>query len=175
MKRIVPFTFLLAATSAPLAGQAELNDLQMAHVAVTASNIDLSYAHLALAFSENPAIREFAETMIRDHTAVNEQVVALAKRLGVVAQDNAMSRQLLADSDRIKGQLSRLRGKEFDEFYARNELEYHVTVNGVVEDAFIPNIETPEVKEAFKAALSIFRGHEEHARMMYDRVKSQDR
>ena len=59
-------------------GNGALNDLQMAHVAVTASNIDIAYAHLALAFSETPEIREFAETMIRDHSAVNAQVFALA-------------------------------------------------------------------------------------------------
>ena len=44
----------------------KLNDLEMAHIAVTASNIDIAYAHLALAFSENADIRGFAETMIRD-------------------------------------------------------------------------------------------------------------
>jgi predicted outer membrane protein len=36
-------------------------------------------------------------------------------------------------------------------------------VNGVVADAFIPNIENAEVKKAFEAALAIFRGHEHHA------------
>jgi hypothetical protein len=30
----------------------------------------------------------------------------------------------------------------------------------VVADAFIPNIENAEVKQAFQAALTVFRGHE---------------
>jgi putative membrane protein len=127
---------------------------------VTASNIDVAYAHLALALSENPATRAFAETMIRDHTAVNGQVVALARKLNVQAQDNAMSRQLQADARRIKDEMLRLRGNAFDRYYAENELAYHETVNGVVADAFIPNIENAEVKQAFQAALTVFRGHE---------------
>lgn len=155
---------LAAATS--LHAQADLNDLEMAHVAVTASNIDIAYAHLALALSENEAIREFAQTMIRDHSAVNGQVVALAKKLNVQAQDNALSRQLLRDAERIKNELSRLRGAEFDRYYAQNELKYHQLVNGVVEDAFIPNADHPEVKQAFQAALPIFRGHERHAEQL---------
>ena len=77
----------------------------MAHVAVTASNIDIAYAHLALALSENEAIREFAATMIRDHSAMNDRVVALAKKLSVQAQDNALSQQLLRDAARIKDEL----------------------------------------------------------------------
>ncbi len=150
----------------PLAAQADLSDVEMAHVAVTASNIDIAYAHLALALSENPEIRAFAETMIRDHSAVNGQVVALAEKLNVQAVDNALSRQLLNDAKRIKDELSRLRGAEFDRRYASNELAYHQTVNGVVADAFIPNIENGEVKAAFRQALAIFRGHEQHAERM---------
>ena len=49
---------------------AELNDLEIAHVAYTADNIDIRYAHLALAISKNPKIREFARTMIRDQCSL---------------------------------------------------------------------------------------------------------
>lgn len=163
-------SLVIAASASPVSAQADLNDLEMAHVAVTASNIDVAYAHLALALSENPATRAFAETMIRDHTAVNGQVVALARKLNVQAQDNAMSRQLQADARRIKDEMLRLRGNAFDRYYAENELAYHKTVNGVVADAFIPNIENAEVKHAFQAALTVFRGHEEHARRMVAQV-----
>lgn len=168
---LVAAALLLAAPATPLVAQADLNDLEMAHVAVTASDIDIAYAHLALALSSNQEIRRFAETMIRDHTAVNGQVAALAQKLGVQAQDNPMSRKLLADAQGIKDRLSRLRGIEFDRFYASNELAYHRTVNGVVAEAFIPNIENAEVKEAFKAALAIFRGHEGHAERMVAQVQ----
>lgn len=160
----------VVAPSAPASAQSDLNDLEMAHVAVTASNIDIAYAHLALAFSENEEVRAFAQIMIDDHSAVNGQVAALAEKLGVEAQDNAMSRQLLADARRIKDEMSRLRGAEFDAYYARNEVAYHRTVNAVVEDAFIPNVENAEVKKAFQGALGVFRGHERHAQVMVERV-----
>lgn len=163
-----------AASVGSLAGQADLDDLEMAHVAVTASNIDIAYAHLALALSDDPEIRRFAEVMIRDHSAVNDQVAALAERLGVRAKDNPMSRQLLADASRIKDELAGLRGDAFGRRYAQNELAYHRTVNGVVADAFIPNIETPEVREAFEGALRIFRSHERHAERMADAVEAPD-
>lgn len=168
--RFLTATAAVLLSAASLHAQADLNDLEMAHVAVTASNIDIAYAHLALAFSQNPDVRRFAETMIRDHSAVNGQVAELARKLNVTAQDNAMSRSLRADAERIKTELSQLRGVEFDRYYAGNELAYHRTVNGLVEDAFIPNVETPEVKAAFQGALAIFRGHERHAVAMVRKV-----
>lgn len=143
--------------------QTPLDDLEMAHVAVVASQIDIGYAHLALAFSTNRAIRNFAETMIRDHEAVNGQVAELAARLNVSARDNAMSRGLLADAASQKDRLSRLRGAAFDQAYIRNELAYHQTVNGVVANQFLPTLKHPEVRKAFEGALAIFRGHEKHA------------
>jgi putative membrane protein len=168
----LPFVLVTLVLSSVATSQAQntLNDLEMAHVAVTASNIDIAYAHIALAISETPAIREFAETMIRDHSAVNGQVVALAKKLNVMAQDNAMSQKLLHDSTAIKDQLMRLRGAAFNAYYAKNELAYHRAVNGLVADAFIPNIMNAEVKKAFEGALTIFRGHEQHAEHMASRV-----
>lgn len=150
-------------TARPARGQAPLDDLEMAHVAVVASQIDISYAHLALALSTTPAIRQFAQTMIRDHEAVNQQVAALAARLQVTAKDNAMSQGLLAGAASQIDRLSRLRGPEFDRAYIQNELEYHRTVNGAVANQFIPAIQNREVKQAFQGALTIFRGHEKHA------------
>lgn len=156
--------------ASPLVAQADLSDTGMAHVAVTASRIDIAYAHLALAISENEDVRRFAETMIQDHTAANEQVAALARRLDVQAEDNDVSRKLLRDAEAKRDELSRLRGEAFDRAYARNELAYHRAVNAVLADAFVPNADHPEVRKAFESALLIFRGHERHAEQLVSMV-----
>lgn len=145
---------------------AELNDLEIAHVAYTADSIDIRYAHLALAISKNPTIHEFAQTMIRDHSAVNDKALALVTKLNVAPQDNYLSRQLNKQADDLVAELSQLHGDAFDRRYAQNELRYHRAVNGLVENAFIPNIENPEVKALFEEALIIFKAHEKHAEMM---------
>ncbi len=157
----------LGATTTTLAeSPAELNDLEIAHVAYVADNIDIRYAHLALAITDNPRIREFAETMIRDHTAVNSQALALLKKLNASPQDNFLSQSLQANAEVLINEMSALRGAAFDRRYAANELAYHKAVNGLVADAFIPNIENAEVKALFEAGLEIFRAHEGHAEAM---------
>lgn len=145
---------------------ADLNDLEIAHVAYTADNIDIRYAHLALAISTNPAVHEFAQTMIRDHSAVNDQAIALVTKLNVAPQDNFLSQQLNRQADQLVREMSQLSGAEFDRRYAENELGYHRAVNDLVEGTFIPNIENPEVKALFEQALVIFKAHEEHAEKM---------
>ena len=168
---IVIATVLLSNNITNAQTPAELNDLQIAHVAYIADNIDIRYAHLALAISQNPEIHEFANTMIRDHTAVNEQALSLLTKLNAQPQDNFLSQDLQKNATRLIDEMSKLRGKSFDKFYAENELSYHKAVNNLVENSFIPNIENNEVKELFKAGLEIFKVHEGHADMMVRKVK----
>ena len=150
---------------------ADLNDLQIAHVAYVADNIDIRYAHLALAISSNPDIREFAQTMIRDHSAVNEQALALLAKLNAQPEDNFLSRSLQENAEKLIDEMSGLRGAEFDRRYAENELAYHKAVNDLVGNAFIPNIENAEVMALFEAGLEIFQAHEGHAEKMVGMLK----
>lgn len=169
MKKIYTAVALcLGMLAAPLSAQnlSEMNDLEYAHIAYTADNIDIRYAHLALALSSNPDIHEFANTMIRDHTAVNEAALDLLDKLGASAQDNAFSRTLNANAEEIIDGFVKLRGAEFDAAYAANELAYHQAVNDLVENTMIPNIDNEEVRALFKQGLEIFKAHEVHAEMM---------
>ncbi len=149
---------------------ADLNDLEIAHVAYTADNIDIRYANIALKRSTNPDIHAFAQTMIRDHTAVNEMALALLDKLGAAPQDNFLSQKLNTDSEAVARKLESLSGAEFDRYYAANELSYHKAVNDLVENSFIPNIENAEVKELFEVGLGIFKGHQAHAEMMVKKL-----
>lgn len=162
---------MLTGSHATAQNAAELNDPEIAHVAYTADNIDIRYAHLALALTNSPEVRTFAEAMIRDHTAVNEQALALLAKLNAQPQDNFLSRTLNANADRIIDDLSALRGIDFDRAYAANELAYHKAVNELVENTFIPNIDHAEVKALFEQGLEIFKVHEGHAAHMVQALK----
>ncbi len=176
LKKLIIASLALLATfsvSAYAESPADLNDLEIAHVAYTADSIDIRYAHLALAISKNPDIHEFAQTMIRDHGAVNDKALALLLKLDASPQDNFLSRQLSGQADQLVDEMKQLRGTAFDRRYAENELGYHKAVNGLVEDIFIPNIENSEVKALFEEALIIFKAHEKHAEKMVKTLESQ--
>lgn len=150
---------------------AAMSDTEYAHIAYTADNIDIRYAHLALALSKNPDIHEFANTMIRDHEAVNEAALGLLDKLGASATDNAVSKSLDERADKIIAGFVKLDGMAFDKAYADNELAYHQEVNALVEGTMIPNIDNAEVKALFEQGLEIFKAHEKHAEMMVKGLK----
>jgi transaldolase len=60
--------------------------------------------------------------MVRDHTAVNDQALALVKRLNVTPQDNDTSEALVKQADAKQAELNKLEGAGFDKAYADNEV-----------------------------------------------------
>jgi uncharacterized protein DUF4142 len=87
-----------------------LTDPQIAHAAYTADELDIAYAKIALLKTKNPEVRQFAELMIKDHTAANEAALALVKKLGVTPQDNPFSQTLAKNGETKKAELRGLSG-----------------------------------------------------------------
>jgi putative membrane protein len=164
LKVIAAAVGALAIGCAPANAQStKLNDAQIAHIAYTADEIDIKAAQLALDKSKNKAVRSFAEDMLRDHKAVNEQALALVKKLNVTPQDNDTSKALLKQAAAEQASLKKLNGAAFDKAYAENEVSYHKAVDNALQNTLIPSASNPELKELLSTGLKIFEGHEQHA------------
>jgi len=152
---------LLGASGA--AHAAAPTDPQIAHIAYTAGNIDIAAAKQALARSHNKAVRDFAAEMVRDHAAVNDQALALVKKLHVTPEPNSTSTALSKQAAVTLRRLSHLHGRSFDRAYARNEVAYHKTVNSALAGTLIPSANNGELKSLLQTGLTLFREHQHHA------------
>jgi putative membrane protein len=164
------FAWALAST-ATMAEDAKPNDAQIAHIAYTAGRIDIKTAQLALQKSKNKEVRDFAENMVRDHTAVNDQALALVKKLNVTPQDNDTSKAIVKQADAKQAELTKLDGAAFDKAYADNEVAYHKMVDNALETVLIPDASNAELKDLLSTGLKIFQGHEQHAEHVAQSLK----
>lgn len=171
IRPFIAASLLAFAATAAGAETAAPTDPQIAHIAYTAGSIDVAAAELALAKSENPDVRAFAELMARDHKAVNEQALALVTKLGVTPEDNDTSKALAAAAAETATRLEGLSGAEFDKAYVENEVAYHKTVNGALKDALIPSAQNAELKALLETGLTLFTEHQTHAEMLEEKVK----
>lgn len=158
------FACTLLASSAPGVGAQDLDDASIAHIAVTANQLDITGAEQALEKSSNQDVRAFAETMVRDHKGVIAQAAALATRLGVTPTDNDVSRSLAAQAEAVRQRLAGLRGAAFDRAYMENEVTYHEAVIGAVKDTLVPNTSNGELKQLLEAVVPALEAHLAHAR-----------
>jgi putative membrane protein len=164
MLRAAFVTLALLATPAIGAAQsAAPNDAQIAHIAYTAGQLDIAAAKQALDKSKDKTVRDFAQEMVRDHTAVNDQALALVKKLGVTPQDNPTSQSLTKDANLHLSAQAKLSGKAFDKAYVQNEIAFHKTVNDALAKTLIPNAKNGELKSLLQTGLKLFTEHQHHA------------
>lgn len=172
MKIIFALVSATAMTAAMPAIAADApTDPQIAHIAYTAGTLDIAAGKQALAKTHNKAVRDFAQEMVRDHSAVNEKALALVKKLHVTPQDNPTSQGLTKAADAERAKLAKLTGAAFDREYIKNEVAYHKTVNGALESALIPNSKNADLKSLLQTGLTLFKEHQAHAEQVAKELK----
>jgi putative membrane protein len=165
---IVAASALAIATPAAAAAP---TDPQIAHIAYTAGNIDIAAARQALKMSHNPTVRDFAQEMVRDHTAVNDKALALVKKLHVTPEANPTSASLTKAADAERVRLSKLSGAAFDRAYMNNEVAYHKTVNNALASTLIPSAHNAQLKSLLETGLKLFKEHQAHAEQIAAKLK----
>jgi putative membrane protein len=149
-------------------GTAAPTDPQIVGIVETADDIDINYAKLALSKARDKRVRDFAQQMITDHSAVTKSVINLASKLNVTPADSPISDSLKAQAQPTLEKLRGLRGKAFEKAYVDNEVSYHEAVINATKTVLIPSAQNAELKSALQAAEPLFEGHLAHA----ERVQS---
>lgn len=150
----------------PPAAGPQLSDPEIAHVAVTANGIDIEAAKFAQTRTRNAGVKQFAATMITDHTAVNEQAAALAKKLGVTPADNPVSQSLQSGAKEAHAKLEPLRGAAFDRAYMDREIAYHQAVLDAIDKVLIPESQNAELRKLLTDVRPAVATHLEHAKQL---------
>jgi len=158
--------------TAPAMGHGSgMTDGQVAHIAYTAGQLDIAAARQALERSKNPEVLAFAETMLRDHEAVNQQAITLLKRLSVTPEANPTSASLAAEAERERKRLATLEGQAFDLAYAAREAGFHAAVNKALKTTLIPAAHNAELKSLLEAGLALFSAHQDHAEALAGKLR----
>jgi putative membrane protein len=146
-------------------------DAQIAHIVVTANQVDIDAGKLAASQATNADVRKFGEQMVTDHAGVNKRAAALASKLGVKPEDNATSQSLKAGGDKNIARLKALKGAEFDKAYIDNEVTYHQAVLDAVDKTLVPSAKNAELKALIVEVRPAFVAHLEHAKQVQAGLK----
>ena len=108
--------------------------------------------------------------MVRDHTSVNNQATALAKKLNLTPEESA-TRGLKADADKEATKHKGLNGAAFDKAYIDNELRITKKCLARWDKTLIPNAKNAELKNLLESARPIFVSHLNHAKEVQSSLK----
>jgi putative membrane protein len=156
----------LAQTPPPSEAAAAPTDAQIAEIVLVANQVDIDAGKLAKKQTKNADVKEFANTMIRDHEAINKKVRELATKLKVHPEPSATSKSLKQGGEENLAALKKLKGKEFDKAYVDQEVTYHQKVLDAVNTTLIPNAKNPELKALLEQSAPAFQAHLDHAKKL---------
>lgn len=167
----------LAIATALIFGATQLHaqapsDPQIVGIVVSANQIDIDAAKLALKKSKNKQVRELAQQMVDDHTSVLKSVGELGKKLNATPAASDTQKSLKDQATATNKKLSALKGAAFDKAYADNEVAYHQQVIDAVSKVLIPNAQNAELKSALTGAAPLFQGHLDHAKQVQSSLRS---
>ena len=144
--------------------QGKPSDPQIAGIVVAANQIDVDAGKLAKSRSQNKEVKDFAQQMITDHTAVNKQAGALAKKLGVTPEDSDTSKSLKQGAADNIASLKQQKGAQFDKAYVDHEVVYHQQVLDAIDKLLIPSAQNAELKGLITKVRPAIAAHLEHAK-----------
>ena len=165
MNRKLVFAAALLAPALALA-QGKPSDPQIAHIVVTANQIDIEAGKLAEKKGKNKEVKAFGKQMVTDHSAVNKQAGALAKKLGVKPEDNDTSKALKRSAHENIANLKSLKGTAFDRVYIDHEVTYHQQVLDAIDKVLIPSAQNAELKDLIVKVRPAIDAHLQHAKQI---------
>ena len=164
---------LVASTGALAQGAAPAgpSDAQIAHIVVTANQVDIDAGKLAESKGASKDVNAFGKQMVTDHTGVNKQAAALATKLKLTPEDNPTSQSLKKGGEDNVAKLKTLSGPAFDKAYIDHEIAYHEQVLDAIDKTLIPNAKNAELKDLIVKVRPAFVGHLEHAKKIQGTLK----
>jgi putative membrane protein len=102
------------------AGEISAEDQEFLTQAIQAGVAEVQISELALVKSSDEEVRGFAERMVQDHTAANEQLSRLAQAAG-----NTPPAEMDDQHQNLHQQLSQLSEEDFDQQYMQGQVQAH--------------------------------------------------
>lgn len=152
--------------SAPMLPAQGITDAQIAHIVVTANQVDIDAGKIAETKGTNAQVKSFGTQMVTDHTGVNKSATELATKLKLTPQDNPTSQNLKSGGEKNVASLKTLSGAAFDRAYIDHEVTYHEQVLAALDKTLIPNARNEELKALLVKVRPAFVAHLEHARQI---------
>ena len=125
-----------------------MTDANVAAVAHAANMDEIQTSQLALQRSQNAQVRQFAQMMITEHTAVDQQMMEMLRAKGMSPQPNQPAQAAMEATRATLASLGQRTGMEFDRAYMMHQVASHRWTLTSLDQSLIPSTRDDQM-EAF--------------------------
>ncbi|OJH41712.1 hypothetical protein BON30_00225 [Cystobacter ferrugineus] len=129
-------------------GLPALSDEEIAQVLITVNLGEIQQGEFAERQAMDSEVRRFAEQLVLEHTAANQELQVRLHALGVTPRESPLSQQLAAESNQILAILRSTVGMEaFDRAYVDVQVALHANTLFLMDSVLQPQIDRAELRD----------------------------
>jgi putative membrane protein len=150
------------------AGVVSRQDRKFVEQAAEGGMAEVQLGQLAAQRAQDPAVRDFANRMVSDHTPANQRLMTIAATAGITPPDKLdfMHRHSMK-------KLGKADAKDFDMDYIESQVKDHEKMAELMEDE-IKDGQNPELKQFATDMLPRIREHHQMAQRLEEQLKQQE-
>lgn len=175
MKKFLMLSASALLMSSAFSGAVMADDAQdnqdFAKKAAVANMFEIKTSELALQRSKNPSVKDFAQTMITDHTKAGEEMKAALSKSTI--KDTALPKDLDEAHQKKFDELKNAEAKDFDERYADIQEDAHDEAVSLFKD-YAEDGKDANLKEFAAKTLPTLESHKTHVDMLEDKIDDKD-
>lgn len=168
---LVNNTGMAVATDTGMAATpAALSDANIVYILDNANMLDSTAGSIAATKGTSADVRDFGNTMMRDHHSLRKQGEDLAKKLGVTPEAPANDDSKASYDNTMSMLNGAAKGKDFDKAYIDNEVAYHQAVLQTATTA-MEAAQNAELKNLIQKAAPAIQAHLDRAKSIQAKQK----
>jgi putative membrane protein len=136
-----------------------LSEAQIAKIAELVNTAEVDQGKVAQGKAKAPAVKKFAEMMIKHHTEGKQEQAKLFKKLNLTPADSATATALKADGDSTLKTLKEADAPSFDAAYVKSQVDGHQKALDTLDAQLLPTVKTPELADGLRKMRATVEAH----------------
>ena len=151
------------------AAAAPRNDAEILTLVSHSNSAEISSSKLALDQAQNAEVKAFAQMMIKDHTAMEQQGTKIGTALGVSVAQTGKTEDSREDTSKELDDLRQARNAQFDQQYMKFQVETHEKTLKLLQDQQ-DRAQNAELKAMITQAIPKVQQHLQRAQQLQKTV-----
>lgn len=130
-----------------------------------ANSTEIQQASAAEKKATSPAVKSYAQMLVRDHTKGKQQGEAVAKKIGAQPSGAEMSDVAKDKGDEMTA-LQNKTGTDYDKAFISHEIDDHQKDIDELKNDLLPKAQSPDVKALIQKTLPVMQQHLDRAKQI---------
>jgi putative membrane protein len=157
------------ATAATPTTDAAWTDANVVDVLTVANQGEVDYSQIGVDKATNPAVKQYAQQMVKDHGAMVDAVKGLSTKLGVTPATNDKANDLKEENTKDINDLNAKTGKDFDKEFMEEQVDMHQETLDLLND-LDGRTTNADLKTAIAEAKPKVQAHLDQAKAIKDKL-----